>query len=66
MPSTISALAIIPHGGPAIAIVVGCIFSAVIAAIVALEIHRPAVLWAVIAFVVSLVVLSGAVDLLTG
>jgi hypothetical protein len=63
--STIGALAVIPHGGPAIAIVVACIFSAVIAAIVAMENDRAAVRWAMVAFVVTLVVLSGAVDLLT-
>ena len=59
-------MSVIPHGGPAIAIVVGCIFTAVIAAIVAMENDRRALVWAVAAFVVAVVVLSGAVDLLTG
>jgi hypothetical protein len=59
------AFAAIPHGGPAIAIVVGCIFSGVMAAIVAMETKRSAVAWAVIAFVVALLVLSAGVDLLT-
>jgi hydroxyethylthiazole kinase-like sugar kinase family protein len=65
MSTTIAAFAIIPHGGPAIAIFVGCMLSAVIAAIVAMEMNRGAVIWAAVAFVVALVVLSGGVDLLT-
>jgi hydroxyethylthiazole kinase-like sugar kinase family protein len=64
--ATIAAFAVIPHGGPAIAIVVGCILSAVIAAIVAMENDRAAFIWAAAAFIVALVVSSGAVDLLTG
>jgi hydroxyethylthiazole kinase-like sugar kinase family protein len=61
-----AAFSVIPHGGPAIAIVVGCIFSAVIAAVLAMENDRAAVIWAAAAFIVALVVSSGAVDLLTG
>jgi hydroxyethylthiazole kinase-like sugar kinase family protein len=63
--STTTAFAVIPHGGPAIAIVVGCILSAVIAAMVAMETKRRALLWAVAAFVAALLVLSVGVDLLT-
>ncbi len=66
MSTTISALAVIPHGGPAIAIVVGCIFSAVIAAIVAMENEQAVYIWAAAAFMVALVVLSCVVDLVTG
>lgn len=66
MSATNAAFAVIPHGGPAIAIVVGCIFSAVVAAIIAMETNRAALLWASASFVVALVVLSAGVDVLTG
>jgi hydroxyethylthiazole kinase-like sugar kinase family protein len=66
MSATNAAFAVIPHGGPAIAIFVGCMFSAVIAAMVAMETNRAALLWATASFVVALVVLSAAVDILTG
>ncbi len=62
MSTTIAAFAVIPHGGPAIAVFVGSIFFAVIAAVVAMETKRAAVGWAVAAFVVSAVVLSAGVD----
>lgn len=63
MSTTNAALAVIPHGGPAIAVFVGSIFFAVIAAVVAMETHRAAVGWAVASFVVSGLVLSAGVDL---
>jgi hypothetical protein len=66
MSTTIAAFAVIPRGGPAIAIFVGCIFSAVIAAMVAMETDRKPVVWAVGAFVAALVLLSAMVDVLTG
>jgi hypothetical protein len=65
MSTTVAAFAVIPHGGPAIAIVVACIFAAVMAAIVAMETNRPALVWAAGAFVAALVILSLGVDLLT-
>lgn len=64
--STNAAFAIIPHGGPAIAVFVGCIFCAVVAAVVAMETNRAAIVWAGGSFVVSLVALSAVVDVLTG
>ena len=64
--TTNAALALIPHGGPAIAVVVGCIFCAVVAAIVAMETNRAAIVWAGGSFVVSLLALSAVVDVLTG
>jgi hydroxyethylthiazole kinase-like sugar kinase family protein len=65
MSTSIAAIAVIPHGGPAIAIFVGCLLSAVIAAIVAMEAKRPPVVWAVVAFVAVGLALSVMVDLLT-
>ena len=62
MSTTNAAFAVIPHGGPAIAVFVGSIFFAVIAAVVAMETKRAAVGWAVASFVVSAVVLSAGVD----
>lgn len=62
MPTTNAAFAVIPHGGPAIAVFVGSIFFAVIAAVVAMETKRAAVGWAVASFVVSAVVLSAGAD----
>ena len=62
MSTTTEAFAVIPHGGPAIAVFVGAIFFAVIAAVVAMETKRAAVGWAVASFVVSAVVLSAGVD----
>lgn len=59
------ALAVIPRGGPAIAVFVGSIFVAVIAAMVAMETKRHAVAWAVASFVVGAVVLSAGVDVFT-
>jgi hypothetical protein len=64
MSTTTAAIAVIPHGGPAIAVFVGSIFFAVIAAVVAMETHRAAVGWAVASFVASAVVLSAGADLL--
>lgn len=66
MSATNAAFAVIPHGGPAIAIFVGAVFSAVIAAIVAMETNRAALVWAAASFIVAMVVLSAAVDALTG
>ncbi|BBZ26325.1 hypothetical protein MMAD_06200 [Mycolicibacterium madagascariense] len=60
-----TALAVLPHGGPAIAIFVGGLLAAVIAAIVAMETDRRAVVWAIGAFLGVVVVLSVVVDLLT-
>jgi hypothetical protein len=57
-------MSVIPHGGPAIAIFVGCIFVAVVAAVVAMEMQRKPVPWAATSFVVCLVVLTAGVDLL--
>jgi hypothetical protein len=65
MSTTIAAFAVIPHGGPAIAIFVACLLCAVIAAIVAMESKRAPVVWAVVTFVISGVLLSLLVDLLT-
>jgi len=62
MSTSIAAFAVIPHGGPAIAVFVGSIFFAVVAAVVAMETKRAAVGWAVASFVVSAVVLSVGVD----
>ena len=62
MQTTNAAFAVIPHGGPAIAVFVGSIFFAVIAAVVAMETKHAAVRWAVASFVVSAVVLSAGVD----
>jgi hypothetical protein len=64
MSTTTAAFAAIPHGGPAIAVFVGSIFFAVIAAVVAMETNRAAVGWAVMSFVASAVVLSAGVDVL--
>lgn len=60
-----AALAVLPHGGPAIAIFVGGLLSAVIAAVVAMETERPAVAWAIGAFLAAVVALSVVVDLLS-
>jgi hypothetical protein len=60
-----AALALIPHGGPAIAIFVGGLLCGVVAAVVAMETDRPAVAWAIGAFLGSVVVLSVVVDLLS-
>lgn len=49
---------IIPQGGPAIAILVAGIFVAVIGAIVAMEKQRKPFLWAIIGFVVTIIVVS--------
>jgi hypothetical protein len=49
---------IIPQGGPAIAILVAGIFVAVISAIVAMEKHRKPFLWAIVGFVVTIIVVS--------
>jgi hypothetical protein len=62
MSTTTAAFAVIPHGGPAIAVFVGAMFFAVIAAVVAMETNRGAVVWAVASFVVSAVLLSAGVD----
>jgi hydroxyethylthiazole kinase-like sugar kinase family protein len=64
-PSVIVAFNVIPRGGWAIVIFVGCMFSAVIAAIVAMEINRNAVVWAAAAFVCALLVLSAIVDVVS-
>ena len=48
----------IPHGGPAIAILVAGIFVAVVGAIVAMEKQRAPVVWAIIGFVATIVVVS--------
>jgi hypothetical protein len=64
MSTTYAATAVIPHGGPAIAIFVGSIFFAVITAIVAIEMKRAPVAWAAASFVVCAVVLSAGVDVL--
>ena len=64
MSTTHAAMAVIPHGGPAIAIFVGSIFIAVIVAIVAMEMKRTPVTWAAVSFAVCAVVLSAGVDLL--
>ncbi|GAB7066773.1 hypothetical protein H7J06_28495 [Mycobacterium hodleri] len=64
MSTTYAAMAVIPHGGPAIAIFVGSIFCGVIAAIVAMETKRKPVAWAAMSFVVCAVVLSAGVDVL--
>ncbi|KAA0102175.1 hypothetical protein CIW49_02290 [Mycolicibacterium sp. P1-18] len=65
MPTIRAAMSVIPHGGPAIAIFVGCLFVAVVAAVVAMEMKRKPVPWAATSFVVCLVVLSAGVDVLT-
>jgi len=57
-------MAVIPHGGPAIAIFVGAVFFAVIAAVVAMEMNRKPVAWALTSFAVSAVVLSAGVDVM--
>ena len=57
-------MAIIPHGGPAIAIFVGAIFCAVVMAIVAMEMNRKPVAWAVTSFVACALVLTAGVDVL--
>jgi len=62
MSTSLAAFAVVPHGGPAIAVFVGSIFFAVVAAVVAMETKRAAVGWAVASFVVSAVVLSVGVD----
>ena len=62
MSTTNAAFAVIPHGGPAIAVFVGSIFFAVIAAVVAMVTKRAPVGWAMASFVVSAVVLSAGVD----
>jgi hypothetical protein len=49
---------VIPHGGPAIAIFVAGLFVAVVAAIVAMEKQRKPLRWAIIGFVVTLIVVS--------
>jgi type III secretory pathway component EscS len=54
----------IPHGGPAIAAFVVGIFVAVVAAIVAMETQRRPVTWAVIGFVVTIVVASAVLALI--
>lgn len=59
------AFRIIPHGGPAVAVVVGCILSAVIGAVLAIEGNRNAWLWAAIAFAGTIVVLGTGVGILT-
>jgi hypothetical protein len=51
---------VIPHGGPAIAIFVAGLFVAVVAAIVAMEKQRKPLRWAIIGFVVTLIVVSAA------
>ncbi|MEU0497241.1 hypothetical protein [Mycobacterium sp. NPDC006124] len=58
-------MAVVPHGGPAIAVFVGSLFCAVIAAMVAMETKRHAVVWAASSFVVCLVALSAGVDVFT-
>ncbi|MCV7420903.1 hypothetical protein H7K45_10170 [Mycobacterium yunnanensis] len=65
MTTTQMALAVIPRGGPAIAVFVGSIFFAVVAAVVAMESKRHAVAWAAASFVVCAVVLSAGVDVFT-
>lgn len=54
---------IIPHGGPAIAILVAGIFVAVVAAIVAMEKRRQPFLWAIIGFIATMVVGTAALAL---
>jgi hypothetical protein len=54
------AAGIIPRGGPAIAILVAGLFVAVVGAIVAMEKQRRPFVWAVIGFVVTIVVASAA------
>jgi Zn-dependent protease len=54
------AAGIIPRGGPAIAILVAGIFVAVVGAIVAMEKQGRPFVWAVIGFVVTIVIASAA------
>ena len=49
---------IVPHGGPAIAILVAGMFVAVVGAIVAMEKQGKPVVWAVLGFVVTILVTS--------
>ena len=55
---------LIPHGGPAIAILVAGIFVAVVAAIVAMEKHRQPFMWAIVGFIVTIVVGAAALAVL--
>jgi protein-S-isoprenylcysteine O-methyltransferase Ste14 len=64
MSTSHAAMSVIPHGGPAIAIFVGAVFVAVVAAVVAMEMKRKPVPWAATSFAVCLVVLSAGVDVL--
>ncbi len=55
---------LIPRGGPAIAILVAGIFVAVVAAIVAMEKQRQPFMWAIVGFIVTIVVGAAALAVL--
>jgi hypothetical protein len=54
----LDAAGIVPHGGPAIAILVAGLFVAVVGAIVAMEKQGKPFVWAVLGFVVTILVAS--------
>lgn len=48
-------MSVLPHGGPAIAIFIAGLFFAVVAAVVAMELQRPPVRWAIVGFVATVI-----------